>query len=137
MAYSCTSYCCSSNLGFAFTFIVTDNLGKYLDLQLYICTSGQGINDGLICTCSLHEMHKRNVQLHCPFVQPYMIAPKLLLPTAPPPPPPWGISFPGIKQPGREADHSLSSSAEVKKCMELYLHPCVRLHGVMFGQAQG
>jgi hypothetical protein len=26
----------------------------------------------------------------------------------------------GIKQPGREADHSSSSSAEVKECVELY-----------------
>jgi len=28
----------------------------------------------------------------------------------------------GVKQPGREADHSPPSSAEVKKCVELYLH---------------
>jgi hypothetical protein len=31
-------------------------------------------------------------------------------------------SFPGVKQPGREADHSPPSSAEVKECVELYLH---------------
>jgi hypothetical protein len=31
-------------------------------------------------------------------------------------------SFPGVKLPGREADHSLPSSAEVKECVELYLH---------------
>jgi hypothetical protein len=28
----------------------------------------------------------------------------------------------GVKWPGREADHSLPSSAEVKECVELYLH---------------
>jgi hypothetical protein len=28
----------------------------------------------------------------------------------------------GIKQPGREADHSPPPSAEVKECVELYLH---------------
>jgi hypothetical protein len=28
----------------------------------------------------------------------------------------------GVKQPGREADHSPPSSAEVKECAELYLH---------------
>jgi hypothetical protein len=27
----------------------------------------------------------------------------------------------GVKRSGREADHSLSSSAEVKECVELYL----------------
>jgi hypothetical protein len=31
-------------------------------------------------------------------------------------------SFPGVKRPGRESDHSPSSSAEVKECVELYLH---------------
>jgi hypothetical protein len=29
----------------------------------------------------------------------------------------------GVKLPGREADHSPPSSAEVKKCVELYIHP--------------
>jgi hypothetical protein len=33
-----------------------------------------------------------------------------------------GGSFPGIKRPGREADHSPPSSATVKECVELYLH---------------
>jgi hypothetical protein len=28
----------------------------------------------------------------------------------------------GVKRPGREADHSPPSSAEVTECMELYLH---------------
>jgi hypothetical protein len=31
-------------------------------------------------------------------------------------------SFPGVKRPGREADHSLPSSAEVKERVELYRH---------------
>jgi hypothetical protein len=31
-------------------------------------------------------------------------------------------SFPGVKPPGREADHSPPSSAEVKEWVELYLH---------------
>jgi hypothetical protein len=28
----------------------------------------------------------------------------------------------GVKRPGREADHSTPSSAEIKECVELYLH---------------
>jgi hypothetical protein len=28
----------------------------------------------------------------------------------------------GVKRPGREADHSSPSSAEVKECVDLYLH---------------
>jgi hypothetical protein len=28
----------------------------------------------------------------------------------------------GVKRPGREADHSPQSTAEVKECVELYLH---------------
>jgi hypothetical protein len=31
-------------------------------------------------------------------------------------------SFPGVKRPGREADHSSLSRAEVTACVELYLH---------------
>jgi len=31
-------------------------------------------------------------------------------------------SFPGVKRPGREADHSPPSSVEVKGCVELYLY---------------
>jgi hypothetical protein len=40
------------------------------------------------------------------------------------PPYPMGNrgSFPGVKRPGREADHSPPSSAEVKEWVELYLH---------------
>jgi hypothetical protein len=37
----------------------------------------------------------------------------------------------GVKLPGREADHSPPSSDEVKECVELYLHPPIRLHGVV------
>jgi hypothetical protein len=36
----------------------------------------------------------------------------------------------GVKLPGREADHSSPSRAEVE-CVELYLHSPVRLHGVV------
>jgi hypothetical protein len=38
-------------------------------------------------------------------------------------------SFPGVKRPGQEADHSPPSSAEVKERVELYLHSPIRLHG--------
>jgi hypothetical protein len=37
----------------------------------------------------------------------------------------------GIKRPGRAADHSRPSSAEVKECVELYLHSPIRLHGMV------
>jgi hypothetical protein len=33
----------------------------------------------------------------------------------------------GVKRPGREADHSPPSSAEVKECVELYLHSPITL----------
>jgi hypothetical protein len=36
-----------------------------------------------------------------------------------------------VKWSGREADHSPPSSAEVKECVELYLHSPMRLHGVV------
>jgi hypothetical protein len=36
-----------------------------------------------------------------------------------------------VKWPCREADHSAPSSAEVKECVELYLHSPIRLHGVV------
>jgi len=29
----------------------------------------------------------------------------------------------GVKRPGREFDHSPPSSADVKECLKLYLHP--------------
>jgi hypothetical protein len=37
----------------------------------------------------------------------------------------------GVKRRGREADHSPPSSAEVKECVELYLHSPIRFHGVV------
>jgi hypothetical protein len=38
---------------------------------------------------------------------------------------------PGAIIQGRQFDHSTPSSAEVKECVELYLHSPVRLHGVV------
>jgi hypothetical protein len=35
-----------------------------------------------------------------------------------------------VRQPGLEADHSPPFNAEVKECMELYLHSPICLHGV-------
>jgi hypothetical protein len=40
-------------------------------------------------------------------------------------------SFPGVKRPEREADYSPPSSAEVKVCVEIYLHSPIRLHGMV------
>jgi hypothetical protein len=37
----------------------------------------------------------------------------------------------GVKWPEREADHSPTSNAEVKQCVELYLHFPIRFHGTM------
>jgi len=43
-------------------------------------------------------------------------------------------SYPmGVKRPGREADHSPPSSAEVKKCVEVYVHSPIRLHVMVLG----
>jgi hypothetical protein len=56
------------------------------------------------------------------------------------PPIQWvlGALSPGIKRPGREADHSPPSSAEVKECVELYLHPSTpSWHGAQLKKAQG
>jgi hypothetical protein len=51
---------------------------------------------------------------------------------------PRAISL-GVKRPGREADNSASSTAEVKECVELYIHSSIRLHGVVLSKkkAQG
>jgi hypothetical protein len=46
----------------------------------------------------------------------------VLWPTQPPIQWVTGALSLGVKRPGHEADHSPPSSAEVKKCMELYLH---------------
>jgi hypothetical protein len=50
-----------------------------------------------------------------------------------------GCSFPEGKAAGPEADHSPPSSAVVKKCVELYIHPqyvfmacCLIKHGDSF-----
>jgi hypothetical protein len=37
----------------------------------------------------------------------------------------------GVNRPGREADHSSPTSAEVKKNVDLYIHFPIRLHGVV------
>jgi hypothetical protein len=39
-------------------------------------------------------------------------------------------SFPGVKRPGRGADHPPPTSAEVKERVELYLYPPLGLHGL-------
>jgi hypothetical protein len=48
------------------------------------------------------------------------------------PPIQWvaGVVFPGVKRPGREVDHSLPTSAEVKK-MWIYTSIPIRLYGVV------
>jgi hypothetical protein len=40
-------------------------------------------------------------------------------------------SFPGVKGQRREANHLPPSCAEVKECVELYLHSAIRHHGVV------
>jgi hypothetical protein len=42
-----------------------------------------------------------------------------------------GASFPGVKRPGCEADHSPPTNAEVKKNVDLYFHSLIRLHGLV------
>jgi hypothetical protein len=37
----------------------------------------------------------------------------------------------GVKQPGRESDHLPPSSAEVKECVELYLHSPIHLQDMV------
>jgi hypothetical protein len=41
------------------------------------------------------------------------------------------IQWVGVMRPGREADHSPPSGAEIKEYVELYLHSPIRLHGVV------
>jgi hypothetical protein len=41
------------------------------------------------------------------------------------------VLSPGVKRSVREADHSPQSSAEVRECVELYLHSPIRLHDMM------
>jgi hypothetical protein len=52
----------------------------------------------------------------------FFIYVQYLGPTQPPIQCAPGALLPGIKQPGRETDQSPPSSAEVKECVELYLH---------------
>jgi hypothetical protein len=49
------------------------------------------------------------------------------------PPIQWvlGASSPGLKQPGREADHSPPSNVEVKNAWGYTSTPLTRLHGVV------
>jgi hypothetical protein len=49
------------------------------------------------------------------------------------PPTQWvrGALSLGVKRPQLEPDHSPPSSAEVKECLELYLHSPIHLHGVL------
>jgi hypothetical protein len=46
-------------------------------------------------------------------------------------------SFPGVKRPEREPDHSPPSSAEIEECVELYLYSPIRVHGEVLSLAQG
>jgi hypothetical protein len=42
-----------------------------------------------------------------------------------------GAVSPGVKRQGREAEHSLPTSAEVKKSVDLYIRSPIRLHSVV------
>jgi hypothetical protein len=46
-------------------------------------------------------------------------------------------SFRGVKRPGREADHSSASSAEVKKVWGYTTTPAICIHGAVLSEAQG
>jgi hypothetical protein len=62
---------------------------------------------------------------------PYIVSRPVQGPTQPPIQwVPRALSL-GLKRPEREADHSPPSSAEVKECVELYLHSPIRLHEQM------
>jgi hypothetical protein len=47
------------------------------------------------------------------------------------------MNYLGVKRPGREADQSPPSSAEVKNAWSYTSAPPIRLHGVVLGWAQG
>jgi hypothetical protein len=51
--------------------------------------------------------------------------------SSPPRPVGSGVLSLRVKRPGREADHSPPSSADVKEYVELYIHSPIRLHGVV------
>jgi hypothetical protein len=63
----------------------------------------------------------------------------ILRPTQPPIQWVLGTLFLGVKRPGRTADHSHPSSAEVKEWVELYLHSpnTSSWHGAQLKEAQG
>jgi hypothetical protein len=42
-------------------------------------------------------------------------------------------SFPGVKRPGRDADHPLPSSSEVKERVELYFYPPLGIRDLFWG----
>jgi hypothetical protein len=44
---------------------------------------------------------------------------------------------PKVKRPESEADHSPPSSADVKECVDLCLHPPTRLHGTVLSYSTG
>jgi len=37
----------------------------------------------------------------------------------------------GVKRPGREADHTTSTIADVKECVEVYLYSPISPHGIV------
>jgi hypothetical protein len=55
------------------------------------------------------------------------------------PPIQWvsGTLLLGVNRPEREADHSPSSSVEVKECVELYIHSPIRFHGAVLKLSTG
>ena len=46
----------------------------------------------------------------------------------------YRVSLLGAKRPGRSVNHPPLSSAEVKEGLELYLTPCLGLHGQLQGE---
>jgi hypothetical protein len=42
-----------------------------------------------------------------------------------------GGSFPGVKRPERDADHSTSNWCKSQEIVGLYIHSSVRLHGIL------
>jgi hypothetical protein len=46
-------------------------------------------------------------------------------------------SFPRIKLPGKEVDHSPPASAEVKENVDLYIHSPIHLRGIVFNLSTG
>jgi hypothetical protein len=48
-----------------------------------------------------------------------------------------GELSPGVQRPGREADHSLPSSAKVKNAWSYTSTPPLCLHGLVLSEAQG